>query len=98
MLKKLAKDPDVVNLLQSGRIERKFNLEVSPWQGGHFEGMIGCVERCLCKVLGNAKLSVDELSTVLTEVLSTLNSRPLTYCYSEFCEEALAPSHLLVGR
>ena len=73
LLKKLAKDPDVVDFLQSRRIEWKFKLEVSPWQGGHFERMVGCAKRCLCKVLGNAKLSVDELSTVLTEVESTLN-------------------------
>ena len=98
LLKKLAKDPDVVDFLQSRRIEWKFNLEVSPWQGGHFERMVGCVKRCLRKVLGNAKLSIDELSTVLTEVESTLNSRPLTYCYSEFGEEVLTPSHLLFGR
>ena len=56
------------------------------------------LKRCLRKVLGNAKLSVDELSTVLTEIESTLNSRPLTYCYSEFGEEVVTPSHLLVGR
>ena len=34
LLKKLAKDPDVVDFLQSRRIEWKFNLEVSPWEGG----------------------------------------------------------------
>ena len=30
-LKKLAKDPDAVDFLQSRRIEWKFNLEVNPW-------------------------------------------------------------------
>ena len=60
--------------------------------------MVGCIKRCLRKVLGNAKLSVDELSTELTEVESTLNSRPLSHCYAEFGEEVLTPSQLLLGR
>ena len=98
LLKKLAKDPIVLDFLETKRIDWKFNLELSPWQGGHFERLIGCVKRCLRKVLGNAKLSFDELSTVVTEVEATLNSRPLTYHYSEIGEEVLTPSHLLVGR
>ena len=98
LLKSLARDPEVVTYLQSSRIEWKFNLEVSPWQGGHFERLIGCVKRCLRKVIGNARLSYDELSTVLTEIECILNSRPLTYSYSEFGEEVLTPSHLIFGR
>ena len=58
--------------------------------------MVRCVKRCLRKVLGTAKLSQDELSTALTEVERTLNSRPLTYLYEELGDE-LTPSHLLYG-
>jgi hypothetical protein len=50
------------------------------------------------KTLKNARLSYDELNTVLTEVESVLNSRPLTYVESGEMEEALTPSHLLTGR
>ena len=98
LLRRLATDSVVLDFLQARRIEWKFNLELSPWQGGHFERLIGNVKRCLRKVLGNSKLSFDELSTVLTEVECTLNSRPLTYYYSDLEEEVLTPSHLLVGR
>ena len=38
------------------------------------------------------------MSTLLTEVESTLNSRPLTYEYNEVEEEVLTPSHLIYGR
>ena len=52
----------------------------------------------LRKVLGNAKLSFEELYTVLTEIENTLNSRPLTYEYNEPGVEMLTPSHLIFGR
>ena len=48
------------------------------------------------KVLGNARLSSEDLTTILTGVECTLNSRPLTYQYKE--GEVLTPSHLIVGR
>ena len=47
LMKKLAKDPIVLDFLEAKRIEWNFNLEVSPWQGGHFERLIECVKRCL---------------------------------------------------
>lgn len=78
------------------RIRGKFNLPLSPWWGGYFERMVGCVKRCLKKVLANSKLTQDELSTVLTEVENSLNFRPLTYLYDNL-SEALTPSHLLYG-
>ena len=73
-------------------------MERSPWWGAHFERMIGTVKRCLRKVFGTAKLSFDELSTVLVEVEGTLNSRPLTYNGEELEDQVLTPSHLIVGR
>ncbi|XP_046857689.1 LOW QUALITY PROTEIN: uncharacterized protein LOC124451107 [Xenia sp. Carnegie-2017] len=60
--------------------------------------MVRSVKRCLKKVLGNARLTFDELLTVLVEVEATLNSRPLTYTYDEVGSEPLTPSHLVTGR
>ena len=45
------------------------------------------VKQCLKKVLGNARLTLDELATVLAEVEATINCRPLTYDYNELDEE-----------
>ena len=59
--------------------------------------MVRSVKRCLRKVLGNAKLTLDELNTVLVEVGGTLNSRPLTDPFEEFEGEVLTPSHLIYG-
>lgn len=59
---------------------------------------MGTVKRCLKKVVGKARLDYDELQTILIEVESIVNSRPLTYVYDELESEPLTPSHLLYGR
>ena len=82
-LQKLANDHTVLSFLQERRITWRFNLEKSPWWGGYYERLVGSVKRCIKKVIGNARLSFDELSTILTEVEGTLNSRPITYVYDE---------------
>ncbi|XP_065065262.1 uncharacterized protein LOC135691349 isoform X2 [Rhopilema esculentum] len=97
-LKKLSNNQEIKTFLEIKRIKWKFNLEVSPWQGGHFERMVRSVKRCLRKVLGNAKVSHDELCTLLAEVECVLNNRPLTYLYDELGGEVLTPSHLVMGR
>ena len=90
--------PEVQQYCDSHRIEWKFNLEKSPWWGGFFERMVRSIKRCLMKTLGEARLTFDELATVLVEVEGTLNDRPLTYVYDEVGEEVLTPSHFLYGR
>jgi len=52
----------------------------------------------LKKVIGNARLSFDEMLTVLVEVEGTLNARPLTYDDNNPSEEVRTPSHLIHGR
>ena len=98
LLNKLSSETEVRDFFVSKRIIWRFNLDRSPWWGGAFERMVGSVKRCLSKVLGNARLTQDELTTVLVEVEATLNSRPLTYQHEEFDSQVLTPSHLLVGR
>jgi len=49
-------------------------------------------------MIGRAKLTFDELLTLVTEVEAILNSRPLTYLSSTDMEEVLTPSHFLIGR
>ena len=90
--------PEVRDYLMTHKIQWRFNLEKSPWWGGFFERLIQSVKRCLKKTLGNARLTYEELLTVLADIEATLNSRPLSFVSSEDLEEPLTPSHLLQGR
>ena len=60
--------------------------------------MVRSVKRCLKKTIGGAKLTYEELMTVIAEVEMILNSRPLSYVSSSEEDEPLTPSHLLHGR
>lgn len=80
-LKLLYKHPEVQGFPTEKRITWRFHLEKAPWWRGFYERMVKGVKRCLRKTLGNARLSYDELVTVVIEVEGTLNVRSLTYVY-----------------
>lgn len=75
-----------------------FNIEKAPWWGGTFERMVKSTKRCLRKMVGRARFSLDELHTAIVEIESIINSRPLSYISSSDLDEPLTPSHLLIGR
>ena len=97
-LEALFKDPDVQRFVSQEKIIWKFILEKAPWFGGIYERMVQLVKRVLRKILGNAKLDFEELTTVIVEVEGTINSRPLAYICSDDFEEPITPSHLVIGR
>jgi hypothetical protein len=82
------------------RITWEFITEKAPWHGGFWERMVRSVKRCLKKAVGRASLSFGELRTLLVEIESTLNNRPLTFMYDDEqgISYALTPSHLIYGR
>ena len=90
--------PDVKQYSSLVGLQWQFNLEKAPWWGGMFERMVKSTKRCLRKAIGRAKLTYDELLTILTEVEMILNSQPLSYMTSDDVEEPLTPSHLILGR
>jgi hypothetical protein len=93
---KTFKSMDVDEYIRSIGVVWSYNIEGAPWWGGCFERMVKSVKRCLKKVIGSAKLTYEELLTILIEVECVLNSRPLTYVYDD-ATEPLTPSHLVLG-
>ncbi len=89
---------DVQKYLTGLGVKWIFNVPKAPWLGGVFERMIQSTKRCLRKIIGKSQLTYDELLTALTEIELVINSRPLSYVSEDDLEEALTPSHLLVGR
>ena len=98
ILKAVMSHEEVQRYLTGVGVDWTFNLERAPWWGGVFERMVRSTKRCLKKMIGQAKLTYDELLTAVTEVEGIINSRPLSFISSNDLEEPLTPSHLLIGR
>ena len=96
-VQKLSRSPEVVKHLSSSRVTWKFIVERAPWWGGFWERMVRSMKCSLKKYIGRTSLTHEELSTILVEVESVINSRPLTYVFddSEGINYSLSPSHLI---
>lgn len=79
-------------------IEWKFNPPSAPHFGGLWESAVKSAKHHLTRMMGDAKLSVGELSTLLCQIEACLNSRPLTPISSDPSDlEVLTPAHFLIG-
>ncbi|XP_065094995.1 uncharacterized protein LOC135716231 [Ochlerotatus camptorhynchus] len=80
-------------------IRWRFIPPSSPHQGGIWEAAVKSAKKLLRPVVGNEKLTFEELSTVLCQIEACLNSRPLCpISSSPDSLEALTPGHFLVGQ
>ena len=65
-------------------INWKFIPECAPHFGGLWEAAVRSMKLHLRKVIADSKLTYEELTTVLSQVESCLNSRPLTPLHGWF--------------
>ena len=75
---------EVLHFFSDEGITWKFTTALAPWQGGFYERLVGIVKQGLRKGIGRKLLSWDKLLTIVTEVESIVNTRPVTYVYGDF--------------
>ena len=66
---------------------------------GFWERLVQSTKRCLKKTIGRTSLTFEELHTVVVEIESTLNNRPLSYVYDDIegISSCLTPADLIYG-
>ena len=90
---------DISEFCSSQGIGWSFIPERAPHFGGLWESAVKSTKTHLKRVLGDARLNFKEFSTILTQVESCLNSRPLVPQPSDDDGiDALTPGHFLIGR
>ncbi|XP_045460770.1 uncharacterized protein LOC123671123 [Harmonia axyridis] len=84
------------NATEAENIDWSFNPPSAPHFGGLWEAGIKSVKTHLMRVIGEQKLTYEELYTVLTQIEAVLNSRPLCPLSSDPNDlSALTPGHFL---
>ena len=82
----------------SSGIQWFFNPPASPHFGGLWEAGVKSMKFHLRRIMGNQKLTFEELTTMVTQIEAILNSRPLCLESSDPADlSALTPAHFLIG-
>ncbi|XP_041853417.1 uncharacterized protein LOC121647785 [Melanotaenia boesemani] len=94
-----ALEPAVKDQLAAQQIRFQFNPPNAPHFGGSWEREVRSVKNALRTTLGAQPVPEEVLRTVLIEVESILNSRPLGYVSSDLADpDPVTPNYLLTGR
>ena len=98
-IKQLFESDDLKEALGHQHVTWSFIPKRAPWYGGFWECLIGLTKQAVKKSLGRTFVSLQVLETVVVEIESMLNDRPLTYVSTDISDpEPLTPAHLMYGR
>ncbi|XP_039306359.1 uncharacterized protein LOC120358020 [Solenopsis invicta] len=88
----------LATLLANDGTQWKFNPPSAPHFGGKWEAGVKSVKYHLRRVIGDTLLTYEEMTTLLSQVESVLNSRPLCPLTDDPDDlNALTPGHFLLG-
>ncbi|XP_058822232.1 uncharacterized protein LOC131683878 [Topomyia yanbarensis] len=91
-------DEDVYSWSGDEGITWHLNPPKAPHFGGLWEAAVKVAKKQLYRQLGSSRLSFEDLSTVLTQIEGSMNSRPLVPLTEDPSDLAcLTPAHFLVG-
>lgn len=88
---------EIAKELSEFRTNWHFNPPSAPHFGGLWEAGVKSVKHHVKRVMGSARLTYDEFETLLLQIESCLNSRPLTKLDSDPNSVILTPGHFLIG-
>ena len=94
----LQEDNIVQEFLQDHRITWRHQTPRSPWMGRHFKKLVRTIKTSLSLAIARKLYNQEEFTTIVKEVESIINMRPLTYQSNDVCDQPLTPSQLLWGR
>ena len=93
-IRRLCSSQNLQTVLTQRDTQWQFIPKRAPWYGGMWERLIGVAKTTLKKTLGRTSTDLQTLQTVITEVESIMNDRPLTVVSSSRDDpEPLTPSH-----
>ena len=98
-LKESQTNQAVSDFCSSQGIQWDFIPEHAPHSGGLWESTVRSLKTHLHRIVGNSRLTFEELTTVLSQIEGCLNSRPLgviPHCNDKGLE-VLTPGHFLIG-
>ncbi|KMQ90318.1 hypothetical protein RF55_9937 [Lasius niger] len=88
----------IAAILANDELTWKFNPPSAPHFGGKWEAGVKSVKYYLRRVIGDALLTYEEMTTLLIQIKTILNSRPLSVLSDDPSDaSALTPGHFLVG-
>lgn len=93
------KSNEILEIAANENIKLRFLVPYSPHTGGLWESGIKSCKHHLRRIMGNARLTFEEFSTVLIQIEAVLNSRPMSPLSSNPSDlSPLCPAHFLIGR